>query len=55
MCAPLFLGFWWILPLIAFVMCFGFVMLRFLGPGHGFMCMGGHRTPRDEQVAKNHA
>ncbi len=54
MCGPLFLGFWWILPLVAFVMCLGLMMFRFLGGGHGSMCMGGHRTTRDEQVAERH-
>ena len=54
MCGPFFLGFWWIFPLVAFVMCLGFMLFRLLGPGHGFMCMGGHGTTRDEQVAESH-
>jgi UPF0716 family protein affecting phage T7 exclusion len=43
MCGALFLGFWWIVPLVAFAMCLGFMTLRFLGAGHGFM--SHRRTP----------
>lgn len=48
MCGLLFFGFWWIFPLVAFVMCLGFMAFGFLRTGRGLMCMGGHRdTPHD--------
>ena len=42
--APMW-GFWWIFPLIGFVICLGFAvaMVRLMG-GRGFMCMGDHRS-----------
>jgi hypothetical protein len=45
MCGPLVWGFWWIFPLMGFLMCLGFLVmaLRFASKGRGFRCMGGHR------------
>ena len=42
--APMW-GFWWIFPLIAFLMCLAFAVLAFrvIATGRSFMCMGGHQ------------
>jgi hypothetical protein len=53
MCGPFFFGFWWIVPLIGFAMCIGFMAFRGLGAGRGFMCMGGHGDTRTDHVAEH--
>ena len=47
-------GFWWILPLLGLSICLGFLVVafRFLSTGHGFMCMGGHRSMGNDEVAE---
>ncbi len=54
MCGLLFWGFWWIVPLIGIAMCLVFMLFAALGPGRGFMCMGGHRHTRNDDVADSH-
>jgi hypothetical protein len=54
MCGPFFFGFWWIVPLVGFLMCLGFMAFRFLGTGGGLMCMGGHRSTPTDQPAESH-
>ncbi len=46
MCGALLGGSWWIFPLIAFVICAGFMLVAFLfaRTGRGWMCMGGPRN-----------
>jgi len=36
-------GFWWIFPLVGMLLCLTFlvVVVRALGAGRGFMCLGG--------------
>jgi len=42
--APMW-GFWWIVPLVGFVVCLVFIVAAVrLVSGHGFMCMGDHRS-----------
>lgn len=53
MCGPFFFGFWWIVPLIGFAICIGFMALRGLGAGRGFMCMGGHGDAHTDHVAEH--
>ena len=53
MCGPFLFGFWWIIPLIGFALCIAFMALRGLGPGRGFMCMGGHGDTRTDHVAEH--
>ena len=43
MCGPFFWGFWWIFPLVGFLICLGFMAFRLLSAGGGFVCMGSHR------------
>jgi hypothetical protein len=47
-------GFWWILPLIGLLICLGLLVVafRFMSTGRGFMCMGGHRRMRNDEVAE---
>jgi hypothetical protein len=47
-------GFWWIFPLIGFLICVGFfvVAVRAMSAGRGFMCMGGHQATAPDQVAE---
>jgi hypothetical protein len=50
MCVLPVWGFWWILPLVLMLICFGFffVMRRSRSAGHGCMCTAGHRSTPDE-------
>ncbi len=43
MCAALLTGVWWVVPLIGFVLCLGFMLVafRFARTGRGCTCMGG--------------
>lgn len=43
MCGPLLWGFWWIFPLVGFLICL-VMAFGFASAGRGFMCMGGHRA-----------
>ena len=55
MCGPFLLGsFWWVVPLIAMLMCLGFLFIafRFAGARHGYMCMGGHHGERNHDRAE---
>ena len=47
-------GFWWILPLVGLLICLGFLVLAFrlMSTGHGFMCMGGHRSMGSDEVTE---
>ena len=48
MCGPLLWGYWWIFPLVGFVMCIAF-MLIMARVGAGCSAMRGrHRTPGDK-------
>ena len=50
---PMMWSFWWIFPLIGLLLCAVFLvaLIRLLGSGRGFMCMGGHRADgRDESA-----
>lgn len=51
--APMW-GFWWVLPLMGFLMClvFAVVMARVMTGGRGFGCMGGHRSQTDDEHAE---
>jgi hypothetical protein len=44
----------WIFPLIGLVMCVAFMamMMRAMGRGHGFMCMGGHRQAGSDPLTE---
>jgi hypothetical protein len=46
-------GFWWIFPLIGFLVCLAFLVMaiRFMSAGRGFMCMGGHQGMGNDEVA----
>lgn len=46
-------GFWWIVPLIGFLVCLAFLVMaiRFMSTGRGFMCMGGHQGMGNDEVA----
>ncbi len=54
MCATLLGGFWWVLPLVGFVMCLGFMFLAFRAArtGRACMCMGGHGGTAGDRVAQ---
>ena len=58
MCGPLLWGYWWIFPLVGFVMCIAFMLImafRFGRAGGGCMGMcGGHRT-RGDRPAEPHS
>jgi uncharacterized membrane protein len=47
-------GFWWIFPLMGFVMCLIFVvgMIRMMAGGRGFACMGGHQAADSDETAR---
>jgi hypothetical protein len=47
-------SFWWIFPLVGFVMClaFMFIVLRAIFTGRGGMCMGAHADPGRTDVAE---
>ncbi len=47
-------AFWWIFPVMGLLICLGFVVIavRFASTGRGFMCMGGHRGMRNDEVAE---
>ena len=51
MCAALLTGVWWVFPLIAFVLCLGFmlVVFGFARTGRGCMCMGAPRGTVNDQ------
>ncbi len=40
MCGPFLGGFWWIFPLVGFLVCLGF-MLTVCRSGRARMCLGG--------------
>lgn len=48
----LFGSFWWVFPLIAMLMCLGFMAFGFAGTRHGSMCMGGHHGERNHHVTE---
>ena len=50
--APMW-GFWWIFPLIGLAICVAFLVmvLRFIGTGRGFTCMGGHQGVGREETS----
>lgn len=54
MCGPLLSAYWWIFPLMGFLMCLGFVVVafRFASTGRGFMCMSGQRGMPRGRVAE---
>lgn len=55
MCGPFLFGsFWWVFPLIAMLMCLGFLFMafRFAGTRHGCMFMGGHHGERNHHVTE---
>jgi hypothetical protein len=43
-------GFWWIFPLIGLLIClfFVFAIVRMIGGGGRFMCMGSHHHDSEE-------
>jgi hypothetical protein len=45
-------GFWWIFPLIGFLVCLAFLVMaiRFMSTGRGFMCMGGHQGMGNDEA-----
>ncbi len=47
-------GFWWIFPLVGLVIAlvFVFAIARAVGSGGQFMCMRGHRTDNDGELAE---
>lgn len=47
-------GFWWIFPLIGLSIALVFViaLVRAMGGGRPFMCMGGHRSAGGGEVAQ---
>ena len=51
---PPMLGFWWIIPLIGFVMCFALLVMiiRVVITGRGAMCMGAHPRTENAEVAE---
>lgn len=53
MCGPFLFGsFWWIFPLIAMLVCLGFLFMafRFASTRHACMCMGGHHGQPKHQT-----
>jgi hypothetical protein len=48
--APMW-GFWWIVPLVGFLICLVFIVAaaRLVG-GHGFMCMADHRSHASDET-----
>lgn len=54
MCGPLLGGFWWIFPLVGFLLCLGFMLTGFRSArtGRGCMCMGGHRGRPNDALAE---
>jgi hypothetical protein len=46
-------AFWWIFPLLGFLVCLGLIvmMVRAMRGGAGFMCMGGHQAHGLDQTA----
>jgi uncharacterized membrane protein len=47
-------GFWWIFPLMGFLLCLAFAVMvfRFIATGRGFVCIGGHqRSEENESTA----
>ncbi len=46
-------GFWWIFPLVGLLICLVAVaaMVRGMGSGRGFTCMGDHRSHTRDDYA----
>ncbi|MBI4391568.1 MAG: hypothetical protein HY575_06750 [candidate division NC10 bacterium] len=47
-------GFWWIFPVIGLSIALVLVvaMVRAMGSGRSFTCMGSHRSEGDQEVAQ---
>ncbi len=47
-------AFWWVFPLLGFLVCLGFLvmMIRAMRSGAGVMCMGRHQAPGVDETAE---